>query len=53
MTAKKADMCPIAYDLRLKFYGKDRKKKVFCGFYSMCERPDKGRYPECKKVDEK
>lgn len=53
MTAKKADMCPIAYDLRYKNITKNLRKKIYCGFYSLCQRFDKGDYPECKKVDKK
>ncbi|MEM5773175.1 MAG: hypothetical protein QXL86_03050 [Candidatus Aenigmatarchaeota archaeon] len=53
MTAKKADMCPIAYDLRHRNVAKNSKSKIYCGFYNFCERFDKGNYIECKKVDEK
>jgi hypothetical protein len=47
--------CPIAMEIRGKPRTKGSKSrknakkdpKIRCGFYELCERPDKGKYPEC------
>jgi hypothetical protein len=60
------EFCPIARDLRHRTIvkevkiGKDRtrkvtvkeerKRKLYCGLYNLCERCDKGDYPECKLI---
>jgi hypothetical protein len=58
--------CPVAMELRYGTVTKEvkigknarrkvtvkekRNPKIYCGFYQLCERPDKGNYPECKAV---